>query len=370
MNRKVCYLIIIGILQAMGLWASKGSYSTHRLEAIAQCLTLPQIDTLGNGMSTYNYHFKNKPLHIRRNQYGEIEHIGLLLFSNEWRELRPSPVYDFLERALLERNLPNLDDQLRFHLLSEKVTFVKGHAQTVFKFKGDEAFSEECMELKVYSVSWSTPDGRELLKIDFNMDIELLSGCNSTELEAFFIKQLERYQDDGCSTIVLGNIRTDRNEYVEKRETFLIKEMKADLYFSRDQQGWQLTMSDSSPAKALSNLMLTGRLFASPTLLLTIDKYGYTSEQMQVAYAKFVNVCIEDGCTPYFAIKGRNGREDYTGTLLLVNRTKGYVHMLIASVPALVLKRKGEGTIQGRLYLYIPMHNVSNQYFQTSQPIN
>ena len=38
---------------------------------------------------------------LRINPMGEVEHIGVPLFNNVMRLLQPSPVYDFLEYALL-----------------------------------------------------------------------------------------------------------------------------------------------------------------------------------------------------------------------------------------------------------------------------
>ena len=195
------------------------------------------------------------------------------------------------------------------------------------------------------------------------MDYELLSGCNSIELEQRFVSQLKRYTE----TTSIGDVDLfpdNASVFVAQGDSFLIREMRNDLYFERDADGWHLTDQSEATSKTLSNMMLSPQFRQNPTLQLTVDKYGYETEQVTVPYHNLLNKCIDDGCTPYFGIKEREDDGTYTGTLMLVNRTAGYVHMLSARIPSETLANKGNGQLTGRLYLYIPMHNVSEHYFQ------
>ena len=341
--------------------ASATNFATKRLESIAQCLSLPGIEQL-NDQTSYDYTYRGKKLVVRANRFGEVEHIGLALFPQQMVEMAPSPVYDFLERNLLERQLPNLDGELKHKLSGEHVTFVVGNASTVLAFNGTENFSEERVDLKHYRVTW-TRGGIEVLKISFDMDYELLSGCNSIELEQRFVSQLKRYTE----TTSIGDVDLfpdNASVFVAQGDSFLIREMRNDLYFERDADGWHLTDQSEATSKTLSNMMLSPQFRQNPTLQLTVDKYGYETEQVTVPYHNLLNKCIDDGCTPYFGIKEREDDGTYTGTLMLVNRTAGYVHMLSARIPSETLANKGNGQLTGRLYLYIPMHNVSEHYFQ------
>ena len=139
--------------------------------------------------------------------------------------------------------------------------------------------------------------------------------------------------------------------------------MRNGLYYEHDERGWHLVSSEKKPTWAISNLMLAGALEDTPLLHLTIDKYGYASDTLTVPYNRLIAMCRADGCIPYFAHKGQTAEGEHTGTLLLVNRSSGYVHMLLVRIPAATLASRGGGAISGRIYLYIPMHNVSDQYF-------
>lgn len=360
-NRLVTILML---LLAGLVSASAANFATKRLQNIAQCLTLPSVDTLRNAAS-YGYQYRGKQLVVRANRYGEIEHIGLALFPKEMTELAPSPVYDFLERDLLERQLPNLDGELKHKLQSEHLTFVVGNANTAFSFNGTENFSEERVDLKKYRVTW-TRNGREVLKISFDMDIEMLTGCNAIELEEQFLRRLKRHQmTETADEIDL--FPAQAKTYVAQGDSFLIREMRNDLFFENDKTGWHLSDNAEAPTTTLSNMMLSAQFRGNPTLQLTIDKYGYTAEKGTVPYKSLLNMAVEDGCTPYFGIKERKDDGTYTGTLMLVNRRGGYVHMLSAIVPAATLANKGNGNITGRLYVYIPMHNVSDKFFQQNK---
>ena len=357
-------VLIIMLLQAGILSVCAANFATKRLQSIAQCLSLPGIEQLNN-QTSYDYQYRGKKLVVRANRYGEIDHIGLALFPKELVELSPSPVYDFLERDLLERQLPNLDGEIRHKLSSEHLTFVVGNANTPSTFKGNELFSEERVDLKRYRVTW-TRGGRELLKISFDMDIEMLTGCNAIELEQQFLRRLKRHQEIATASDI-DIFPESGNAYVAKGDSFLIGEMRNDLYFERDAQGWSLSSKADVPSKTVPNMMLSTQFKGNPTLELTIDKYGYETDKAVVPYKNLLNMTIEDGCTPYFGIKERKADGSYTGTVMLVNRSGGYVHMLSVVIPAATIANEGNGTISGRLYVYIPMHNVSDRFFQQNK---
>lgn len=364
---------IITLLLTVMMTASAANFATKRLQSIAQCINLQNLNSLTAQASqdgqteavSYDYQWQGHKLCVAANRYGEISHIGLALFPKEMKEAAPSPVYDFLERNLLERQLNNLDGELKHKISTEHVYFVVGNAHTVLSFNGTENFSEERVDLKSYRVTW-TRNGREVLKISFDMDYELLSGCNSIELEQLFVSQLKRYKGI-TSTNEVDLFPENTNVFVVQGDSFLIREMRNDLYFERDASGWHLTDNPDATSKTLSNLMLSPQFRQNPSLQLTLDKYGYETEKVNVPYHTLLRKCIDDGCTPYFGIKEREDDGTYTGTVMFVNRRAGYVHMLSTRIPAETLVSKGEGTITGRLYVYIPMHNVSDRYFQQNK---
>lgn len=359
MNRRLAAfsLLLIGILPVGAV-----DYATKRLQHIAKCLALDSIQP-PNNQTSYDYQYRNKTLAVRANRYGEIEHIGWALFPADLRKLAPSPIYDFLERDLLERQLSNFDGELQHKLENEHLTFVVGNANTVFSFDGTEQIAEERIDLKKYRVTW-TKDDREVLKISFDMDIEMLMGCNAIELEEQFMRRLKRYEIIELPTSNLDFFPESDDFFVLQGDSFLIREMRSDLYYERTEKGWHLLNNPEMASKLLPNLMLSTQFEANTTLNLTLDKYGYGTEKAIVDYKNMLCMAMDEGCMPYFGFKKHREDGSYSGTLMLVNRRGGYVHMLSVIIPIDTIKNKGNGKLIGRLYVYIPMHNVADKYFQ------
>ena len=82
---------------------------------------------------------------------GEIEHIGIPLFNEIMRLLQPSPVYDFLEYAVLNWKYKINPNQLYL----SKVIFKKGGWESLLQgqLKESECFIENRND-KLYIVTW------------------------------------------------------------------------------------------------------------------------------------------------------------------------------------------------------------------------
>lgn len=358
---KVLLLVLAGFVPA-----SAASFATKRLEAIARCLSLPEVDTLAVSMATDHYQYQGHALTVRKNRFGEIEHIGLRLFPQALRDVAPSPVYDFLERDFLERNLNGLDAGLRHQLAASHLSFVVGNARTALNFRGDEQFTEESIDMKRYRATW-TRDGREVLTVSFDMDYEMMSGCNAIELEEQFVSRLKRFVPAQTPLPCVPTVPDSTDVCVVEGDSFLIREMRNDLFLERDSAGWHLINRMESPERTLSNMMLSPLFEPQSAVQLMVDKYGYASESVEIPYRHFLLMAIEEGCTPYFGVKTKNADGTYSGTLMLVNRRGGYVHMLSVTVPVASLSAGSEAVFSGRLLLYIPIFNVSDRFFEQNK---
>lgn len=354
----VTILLLAGILPSSAV-----SFATQRLQAIANCMKLQGLDTLSEGQHDSLFWVRKHPVTLRVNHYGEVEHIGLLLFSKEMRQLGKPFIYDFLERDLLERNLPNITGAIKHDLLYEPVFFIKGNAQTPFSFNGSEEYSEERIDYKKYRSSWSRADDLAL-RITFDMDYHMISGCNAIELEKRFITCLQRFERHEHDTVANTLPPTEGPDiYVVEGDTFLIHEMNNELLFEHDEEGWHLTDSLSFPTKSLRNMMTSLEFRGEPQLNLTFDKYGYETEQLEVPYKNWLQQCMDEGCIPYFGIKHKT-QNGYDGTVLMVNRHAGYLHMLSMAITNEEMAKGGNAVLTGRLYVYIPLHNVDDIFFK------
>ena len=353
-----CLLILILLLLTCSLQAGTTIFATKRLKGMAEYLSLNKLDTLKAGICE-NYSYKGHPLAVRINKWGEIEHIGLKLFGNAIREVYPSPVYDFLERYLLERNASPSDTEEGTKMLWDKVHFTVGYPSTALLIDSTAEFVDNHVDLKVYHVAWAI-NGKVVLQISFDMDYQLLTGCTEIELEKSFIRSLNRFEPKSYVSQRKVSFPKQGKEFIRKGDFFITPLVRNDQYYTRHQNKWKLVMSANRPTQSISNLMLDANVTDSIKLKVIIDQYGYKKDTLISTYRQFIQLCLNEGCTPYYGLKEKIN-ESYSGTVFLVNRQGGYLHLLSVTIPVNVINNPIESVVEGKLYTYIPLFNVSDK---------
>lgn len=341
MKKKAIRLIIFMVAVLLGTaTAHSADYSSKKLEHIATLLRKPvnRVDTVQ-----------------RINEYGEIEHIGLRLFSKEIRETMPSPVYDFLERYLLELNITQGEEHSRL-LFTNNVSFLVGQPSTALTIDSSCAFSNEQIDFYHYRSTW-TKEGKEILKVVFPMSWKMMSGCSLSELETGFEKRLLRHKVTKVVPLPI-------------KGTYIISPViKNDLYLENgddDGEERKYVFSVKQRSRSVANLMLAEDLPVDVTLRVVIDRYDYITDTLSVSLHTFQNFCIvKEGCKPYFGLKNRSGNIT-KGVLMLANKNGGFMHMLSVSIDDSVLEN-GKGVIEGRLMPYIPLHNVKKEFVNLTE---
>lgn len=339
------------------VWAT--DYATPRQQALATFLELKGLDTLAVGTHTH-YSYKGKPLTIRVNEWNEIEHIGFKLFDRAAIQKSETVLYDFIERYMLEKVAAEGTDHA-IRLALDNVKFNAGTPNDILKLNGNETFSCTGEAFDKYSIEWREND-KPLLSVTFDMDHQLLTGCNAIQLEEIFMKRLTRFKSRERATEIDSKGFPSTDYYVKEGEHFLIEAIRNDLYYQCKDSTWELISGGKETYKALTNTMLCSDTEGEYKLNLQLDKYGYKESHCTVALRALQQLCCEEeGCTAYFGIKEKKG-DTYTGTLFMVNNHLGYTHMLSIQIPIDAINKK-EGTIEGRLFVYIPLQNVTKKLF-------
>lgn len=341
------------------------SFANNRLKELASHANLQGLDALRPGVcNTYKY--KQHPLTIRVNKWNEIEHIGLLLFPQQLRTLNPMPIYDFLERYLLAMQVTPKDSEYGTKMGWDNVHFSTGSALTSLQIDTTAEFSESHVDLHVYKVAWNK-DGKKVLEISFPMDWQLLSGCNTIELEQNIFRNLRRYKAEKQQQKSHA-FPQNMTVYTQSGNYFVSPNVRNDLYFSRPdtKSEWQLTNSMQRPSHTLANMMLSLEAENNLTVDILLDKYGLRTEKATVDYRAWLQFCIDEGCQPYFGLKGKKD-DAYSGSVFMVNRLGGYVHLLSINVPEKGLGTKSQVKTSARLYCYIPLHNVSDKVLNANE---
>ncbi|MDO4171666.1 MAG: hypothetical protein Q4E63_01450 [Prevotellaceae bacterium] len=343
-----CYIVMVVAALFCTVTAHGATYTTQRLQRLAASVAKKPV-----GSATITQ---------RTNAFGEVEHIGLRIFSQQMRDAVPSPTYDFLERYLLEMNIKKVMDKDMF-MLNGAVTYTVGSAATALHIDSTYTYSEDKIDYKRYRSTWSK-NGKEVLQMVYNMNWQLMSGCGIAELERNFERGLLRHTLQPIAPLPVDG-------------TYIINPLFSNrLFLDESSRNGSLSASQKARrsyvftpkqmSRSVSNLMLAEDLPADVTLNITVNRYDYITDTISVPLRILLNYCRSvERCTPYFALKTRkNGSIE--GVLLLANNSRGYLHMFTMTVPDEVID-KGKGTVNGRLMLYIPLYNVKEEYLNLTE---
>ena len=132
---------IIVFCAALSLAAQ--NYKSDRLKRAADVVGLQiSADSLLPDTMMMKKARDGRNVYLRTDPMGNVEQIGVPLFSEVMRILQPSPVYDFLERYLLELNITQGEEHSRL-LFTNNVSFLVGQPSTALTIDSSCAFSNE-----------------------------------------------------------------------------------------------------------------------------------------------------------------------------------------------------------------------------------
>ena len=264
-------------------------------------------------------------LTIRKAEDGTIEHIGIPLFNDEMRRLLPSPIYDYLEFALLDHKYHINENTLQ----QQKIRFFNGSWADLEKVKPSDNCTINNRDDKWYIVNW-TRDSQDQLTVVVPIDYELLANSTRKEMEQNFCRQLKQFQP-----------RSDRG-----KDSIILKA--------------------SAPQETLSNILLTSNESVHVTLNVEMLYAGFRKESVSVSLPQWMGFCHSEGCKPYYIYEGT---KDYQASamLLMYNRNKGYAHLLHLCAPINQLE-DNEQTYQGKVYMFIPTTNVADLFAKVTGP--
>ena len=356
-NREICAFIFCMAFQSVAM--SANCFTTHRLQRMAESLPEVGFTILDYGIHN-QFTYAGHPLTIRVNEWGEVEHIGYRLFDSLTKSCYPQLACDFVERYLLELDLDNgTDRNLRMGI--DKVIVEDGSLDNLDLLSSGDMVNVSTFEMRRYRVSWHL-DKRCLLSLVFDMDYQLLSGCNAIELEYNYLRSMNRLKTkmQWPENDIVSDT-TDEFAIVDGGH-YLSESIRGDRYYQKDSiDGWRLVCNTEKPYWSAANLMLTPIDLGDYQLNCQLDMYGYRDSTFCVNLATWVAQTLSEECQMYFGIKSRTPKT-IRGTLFCPNKTAGYCHMMSVEIPIASFD-EGQGVVKGRLFTYVPLHNIDEGYF-------
>lgn len=364
MNKKIITAIIMLLAVVCTISADNEVKEKALVAAAVKQLGITGIDNLNPGTVTYS--IQNQRVAVRVNALHEVEHIGIPIFPKEMRKSSPSPVYDFIEFALLDKLL-NVTER---HQAVNAITFTKGDWNNLLNITPEMIFNVK-LDGTTYEVQWII---RELEKTEvitslkFQQQYDVLSMSNKEELEKLLVHHLRT--TDGPATnniiprIVPGLFSKD---YVNKGiwmvpgAVYLKSSITANLYYRKRGSQYTLFSQSMYPAESLANILLAADSYMpKANLALSIMMYDGSVEKVTVSVADWLAAVKADGCRCHFGLDKQDGK---TASMVIYanNQNKGYDHVLMLKCEIEDLDKQ-DITLTGQAYLYSPTSNVKNLF--------
>jgi len=332
-------------------------YSSH-VKVAAEKLSLTQLDTLHAGSSIIAY--KGKDIIVRKNNAGQVEHIGMPLFSDEMRTYHPSPIYDYLEYSLLDYTYKISDNPMS--LLDLK--FRKGSWKQLSQVNAEMPVNIQNVQEKVYLVGWQN-NGADFVEVFFPIKYDVMANSTHKEMEEIFIRDLKTFkkteeQHPSLAMEQMVENESGDNILVKEGSTFFIPEVNTNTYFVKEGDTLKALYDRKYPGESFANLILDGAGLPEATLNVEFVKYDYKTESLNIKLSDFIAYAKKNGCQPFVGIEEVSSQK-VEASLFLSNRNSGYAHVIsLTSTVASLFSEVPE--IEAVAYLFTPTSNIKTLF--------
>lgn len=335
-------------------------YATDRLEKIASRLDIGQ--RLENGDTAFTY--RDFAVHALITA-GEVKHIGYRLFVKDERRGFNLPVFDFLERSVLEADLPDIlkDVTVERSLEEDGVEYAGGNLRTLLTVAPDTTLSlvVENPDGRNYLLRWTDSVGKMVYAITFPIFYDLLHGTEMTENERRLWEGLStNYIEQRDTLLVDASMLTqdaDSLVRVFEGEQYYFPENNSNRYYEYvDSAQFRLICSERHPLYSLANLVTSTEIENGYQVKVRLIGYDYSDRFFNMPLSEFVDYFIKNGCKPFFGVIEADEKK-ITALLTMKNEKEGYCHNIRLTAPADIMQIEN-GEIAARITPYIPISRI------------
>lgn len=374
--KLISRLVLLLTLAIACLNLSAQNYKADRLRKAVEVLGIKIVpDSLMPDTTILMLSKDGRTICLRTDQMGEIEHVGIPLFNDVLRLLQPSPVYDFLEYAVLNWKYKVNPNQLYL----SKVIFKVGSWETMLREKLNETeCSIENREEKLYIVTWKHKE-KDVAVIGIPIEYELLNNDTRRNMERAFVRDLDASKPSPTkrnSAMVSEeslSIYGTEGLFVFPGKSYIIDLLNQNVYYKLTTvyettdtviNNKPVTMSmeavlpivvfDSEfPAETFANLMMCDD-GSIPDVTIELDFHlsNYHRQKLTMPLSQLKAFCRQQGCNLYFACDGVQ-KDKIRGVMFASNLPKGYNHLFSLRISTEQLTSEAP-TVQADVYLYIP----------------
>lgn len=355
-------VLILLIICSCSLWnkVHAMSFQASYLKIAAQHLKFDRLDTLRSGANIILY--QGIPVIIIKNEDSVVTHIGYKLFAHSLRTEHPSPIYNYIEYALLDHKFHFSDNPFTY----KDLKFIEGGWNDVETISEATSFQIDAIQDRFYILTWLLNESKKVC-LQFPINYERLSLVNRRELEQNIIRDINRYH-------VKEPIRMDFSKkdlrYNEKGvafkegQAYLDKAINNNIYYQKsDSSNWPLIYSSEYPVETIANLCVAADVMGADDIIkIKFVKYDYTKEIVAVKMKDFIGYMRNEGCIPFWGVESIDENK-IEGALFLYNKDKGFNHVL--KIEAFTKDiAAGKRELTATAYLLSPTTNVRDLNYQ------
>lgn len=363
-NIGIRHLLIVLCLLVISQDVTSRDYRIQTLRTAALKLGLEQqIEQAATGATSILTTQNGQTVAVRISERGRVEHIGLPLFNDAMRQQKPSPVYDLLEYAALDRNIILTENDLQL----QKIQFFKGSWSSLMDVLPTDACSLGTVSDKFYQVVWGRNDN-EIINLVIPIDYELLSNSSRRELETNLVREMGSQHVRRPSFHLVEELlqRTENDSiYVLPGEFFLMKSLTRNTYYrmslvsqhvddaTYEEERMSILVDQDYPAETMANLLVSADpQIPDAAMQLDVQFSSYVKETMNVTLRQWTSYCENQGCKAFFIFDDIVG-PSVKGYLLMHNEAMGYNHLLVLTCSMDDLTSEIP-LFTGKAMLYIP----------------
>lgn len=358
---KFLFLLLLLLSTQTTIAQQQGTHVQKAVKVLN--LNLDSIQA-GQKPATSIVNLKNLRLKVKVDKGGQVIHVGLPLFNQYIQVLQPSPIYDYLEYAVLDHKFHISENDLQL----KQLKFRKGDWTTLEQVSDTMRCTISNVEDKFYEVVWFNR-GQEFVSVNFPINYELLANSNRKEILEQFVTSLRGYhaEDSIVQDINAIMIKPYRKNdvFVQEGDFYTIPSINTNTYYrkgsSKDSTQYVWLKDMNYPIETLANRLLSpGSFPGNPPLKLTCFLYNHRKEVVETTLLDWMSFCRQSGCKPYYGFE-KNEKGTITATLIMRNKESGYDHVVMLNCQQALLE-DADLPLEGRAYIFTPSANVSSLF--------
>lgn len=357
----------------MGLYA-QNEYRTDLLCMMADKTGLSQrLDSLSDGEYVEFTQFKGQPL-TAIVESKCVTHIGYSLFNSNQRKGLGEYVCNFLERYLLELDIPTNEKVSKAQRMKEDGFAIEKGVMDLSQLRklcsdSTTIISLNTINNRKYTLGWRWDSSWHLV-ISFPIEYDLLYGTDMDERETQIIMDLGKDYDCSDSLTITDQDQLVKawqdNYYTLKGDSYLLDELNANLYLAKDENDeLKPIYSSTYPIESLANLLTTNLIENDFTIEIRLRKYGFKTDTISIPLQRWIAYCKRTGCKPYFGIIDYDKDGITTCELIMHNEQMGYNHIMNVTFPMEIFEEK-RGRISARLNSYVTSSRIKNLFGESN----